>query len=43
MEQAADRFRQIGNLWNSSELSVGLKLRLYKAGVFSVLAYGCEC
>ena len=43
MEQAADRFRQMGNLWNSSELSVGLKLRLYIAGVYSVLVYGCEC
>jgi exonuclease III len=43
MEQAADRFRQLGNIWNSSELSVGVKLRLYEAGVYSVLAYGCEC
>ena len=43
MEQAADRFRQLGNIWNSAELSVGLKLRLYEAGVYSVLAYGCEC
>jgi hypothetical protein len=43
MEQAADRFRQLGNVWNSSKLSVGLKLRLYEAGVVSVLVYGCEC
>jgi hypothetical protein len=43
MELAADRFRQLGNIWNSSELSVGVKLRLYEAGVYSVLAYGCEC
>ena len=43
MEQAADRFRQMGNLWNSAELSVGLKIRLYVAGVYSVLAYGSEC
>jgi hypothetical protein len=43
MEQAADRFRQMGSLWNSSELSRGLKLRLYEAGVVSVLAYGSEC
>jgi exonuclease III len=43
MEQAADRFRQLGNIWNSAELSVGLKLRLYVAGIYSVLAYGCEC
>ena len=43
MEQAANRFRQLGNIWNSSELSVGVKLRLYEAGVYSVLAYGCEC
>ena len=43
MLQAADRFRQMGNIWNSSELSVGLKLRLYEAGVYSVLVYGCEC
>ena len=47
MGQAADRFRQMGSIWNSSELSEGLKIRLYKAGVYrySVLAYtyGCEC
>ena len=43
MELAADRFRQLGNIWNSSELSVGVKLRLYEAGVYYVLAYGCEC
>ena len=43
MEQAADRYRQMGSLWNSSGLSVGLKLRLYIAGVCSVLVYGCEC
>jgi hypothetical protein len=41
-EQAADRYRQLGNVWNSSGLSVGLKLRLYEAGVISVLIYGCE-
>ena len=41
-EQAADRYRQLGNIWNSSGLSVGLKLRLYEAGVISVLIYGCE-
>jgi len=39
MEQAADRFRQMGNLWNRAELSVGLKIRLYVAGVYSVLAW----
>ena len=43
MDQAADRFRQLGSVWNSSELSVQLKLRIYEAGVYSVLAYGCEC
>ena len=45
MIQAADRFRQmpVGNIWHSAELSVGLKLRLYEAGVYSVLVYGCEC
>jgi hypothetical protein len=41
-EQAANRYRQLGNIWNSSGLSVGLKLRLYEAGVISVLVYGCE-
>jgi hypothetical protein len=40
--QAADRYRQLGNIWNSSGLSEGLKLRLYEAGVISVLIYGCE-
>ena len=43
MEQAADRYKQMGSLWNSSGLSVGLKLRLYIAGVYFVLVYGCEC
>jgi hypothetical protein len=41
-EQAADRYRQLGNVWNSAGLSEGLKLRLYEAGVISVLVYGCE-
>jgi hypothetical protein len=43
MEQAADRFRQLGNIWYSAELDLGVKLRLYEAGVYSVLAYGSEC
>ena len=38
MIQAADRFRQMGSIWNNSELSEGLNIRLYKAGVYSVLA-----
>ena len=43
MEQAADRYRQMGNIWNISELSEGLKLRPFQAAVVSVLVYGCEC
>ena len=33
----------MGKLWYSADLGVSLKLRLYGAGVVSVLAYGCEC
>ena len=43
MEKAADRFRQLGSIWHSASLSVKVKLRLYVAGVASVLVYGSEC
>ena len=43
MEQAASRFRQLGRIWHSAEISTGLKLRIYVAGVLSILQYGSEC
>ena len=43
MALAADKFRVLRRVWNSSELSLELKLRVYAAGVVSVLTYGCEC
>ena len=43
MGQAADRFRELSRVWGSNEISVELKLRIYVAGVVSVLVYGCEC
>ena len=43
MALAADRFRVMRKVWNSRELSLELKLRVYAAGVVSVLVYGCEC
>ena len=42
LEAAAVRYRSMGKLWYSADLGVSLKLRLYGAGVVSVLAYGCE-
>ena len=35
-------FRELGRVWYSAELSVGLKLRIYTAAVLSVLTYGYE-
>ena len=43
MEAAADRFRELGRIWWASEVSIRVKLRVYVAGVLSVLLYGCEC
>lgn len=43
LDQAADRYRQLGRIWYSAEVSTNLKLRIYIAGVVSVLTYGCEC
>ena len=43
MEAAAGRFGELGRIWWSAGISVELKLRIYTAGVLSVLLYGCEC
>ena len=43
MVLAADRFRELRRIWKCKELSVEVKIRIYAAGVASVLVYGCEC
>ena len=43
MAKAAQVYRMLGRIWSSSELSTGLKLRIYKAAVVSVLTCGFEC
>ena len=42
MGQARSRFGELHHVWSSSQLSLGLKLRLYIAGVCSMLAHGGE-
>ena len=35
-------FSKLFSVWDSKELSVELKLRLYRAGIVSVVTYGVE-
>ena len=43
MEAAADAFRTLGRVWWASEISLGLKLRVYGAAVQTILMYSSEC
>lgn len=42
MALARARFGKMHNLWNSSMLTLEIKLQLYACAVVSVLVYGCE-
>jgi hypothetical protein len=42
MGQARARFGRLARIWESSVFPLAAKLRLFEAGVVSVLVYGCE-
>jgi hypothetical protein len=42
MGQAKTRFGKLARIWESSVFPIAAKLRLFEAGVVSVLVYGCE-
>ena len=39
---ARTRFGKLRNIWNDKTLHFNLRLRLYKACVYSILTYGSE-
>ena len=40
--KARGSFEMLRNIWNSTQISRNLKLRIFKSNVLSVLLYGCE-
>ena len=42
LAQAQQRYDTLRHLFNSPDLSISIKLRLYSAAVCSIITYGCE-
>ena len=42
MVLARNRFGKMYHIWNSTQLSLEVKLQLYESAVVLVLVYGCE-
>lgn len=42
IQKARQAFISLNNIWNSTQLTRNLKLRLFKSNCISVLLYGCE-
>ena len=43
ISKAGQAFGMLRNIWKSTNLSIGTKIRIFKSNVMSVLLYGSEC